>query len=488
MFKDATPLEIDTAVQQSIRAFEVYKKMPLSDRKRFMYAVAEKLEKSGDLLIHTAMEETHLPEARLKGERSRTVLQLRQYADAAADGSWMDVRIDRANSQTGSPDIRKTKIPLGPVVVFGSSNFPFAYSTAGGDTGCAFAAGCTVIVKAHPAHARTSQMVADIIQQAAKEQSMPEGIFSHLHGVGFETGKYLVTHPGVKAVGFTGSLSGGRQLYDWGCQRKEPIPVFSEMGSTNPVFLLPEKLTREPEEMAIQYAQSITQGSGQFCTKPGLLFAIRGEGLERFKTTLKKEIVKMAAQQMLHPGIAKAYDEHRNDALQQKGVATIAKSEVENKIQEGIPLIATVQGDDFIKNAVLRREVFGPFSLIIECADKEELCSSARDLEGQLTATLMGTEKDILENEALKDIAESKCGRLILNGVPTGVTVCRAMNHGGPYPATTDSRFTSVGADGILRFVRPVSYQNWPDNLLPDELKDGNPLKIRRLVDGVWES
>lgn len=481
MFNDATPEEIDQAVRLSDKAFREYRRLSLKDRKRLMYAIAAKLENSGSDIIHCAMEETNLPEARLTGERARTILQLRQYADACAQGDWLEVRIHRANHTTGAPDIRKTKVPLGPVVVFGSSNFPFAYSTAGGDTATALAAGCPVIVKGHPAHARTSQMVADLIMEAVHEEGMPEHVFQHLHGISFEVGRQLVMHPGVKAVAFTGSLAGGKQLFDWGQQRKEPIPVFSEMGSTNPVFLLPEKLQEESPSIARQYAQSITQGVGQFCTNPGLILGIAGAGLNEFKETLKEEIKKTAPQKMLHAGIAKAYDTHKATALQQQGVHVLANSDVASHIEEGVPLVATVSGEAFINNPLLRQEVFGPFSLVIECKDKAEMAQAAGNMEGQLTSTIMGTEKDLLEFSEVVEKAAGFCGRLILNGVPTGVTVCRAMHHGGPYPATTDSRFTSVGADAILRFVRPIAFQNWPEHLLPDELKDANPLGIRRI-------
>ncbi|MCO6498424.1 MAG: aldehyde dehydrogenase (NADP(+)) [Chitinophagaceae bacterium] len=483
MFKDATPEEINRAVQLSEEAFWEYRKLSLQDRKRLMYAIAAKLENSGMDIIHCAMEETNLPENRLIGERARTILQLRQYADACVAGDWLDVRIHKAKPDTGAPDIRKTKVPLGPVVVFGSSNFPFAYSTAGGDTATALAAGCTVIVKGHPAHAKTSQMVADLISEAVREEGMPENVFQHLHGISFEVGKQLVMHPGVKAVAFTGSLAGGKQLFDWGNQRKVPIPVFSEMGSTNPVFLLPGKLKSDAASIAKQYAASITQGVGQFCTNPGLILGIASEGLNEFKEMLKHEIRNAAPQKMLHAGIAKAYDTHKETALQQEGVSVLANSDVESHIKEGVPLVATVSGAEFIKNPLLKQEVFGPFSLVIECKDKAELAEAAKYMDGQLTSTIMGTENDIHEFKDVVSVAENFCGRLILNGVPTGVTVCRAMHHGGPFPATTDSRFTSVGGDAILRFVRPVAYQNWPDSLLPDELKDANPLGIERIVE-----
>jgi NADP-dependent aldehyde dehydrogenase len=292
----------------------------------------------------------------------------------------------------------------------------------------------------------------------------------------------LVTHTHTKAVGFTGSYIGGKQLFDWANQRKEPIPVFSEMGSINPVFLLPEKLTRSSSEIAKMYAGSITLGVGQFCTNPGLLIGIESDALQSFTHDLGKAIQQIAPGPMLHPGIVKAYKENKEKALLQEEVHLVAESQTEVKSNEGLPAIATASGEAFLNNPVLHQEVFGPYSLVIRCKDRDEMVEVAKHLEGQLTSTLMATEKDIKENEELVDAVKNICGRFILNGVPTGVEVCLSMHHGGPFPATTDSRFTSVGADGIKRFARPISFQNWPNSLLPDELKDENPLGIWRTV------
>jgi 2,5-dioxopentanoate dehydrogenase len=484
MFTDATEEEINKVMEQSWDAFFAYRKMPLKKRSEFMKAIAEELENCGDEVIQTAMEETHLPEARLRNERTRTIFQLNSYAAACESGEWLEARIDTpiADRKPPKPDIRKMLLPLGPVVVFGSSNFPFAYSTAGGDTACAFAAGCPVIVKAHPAHAQTSEIVAGAIMKAAEKCQMPKGIFAHVHGAGIEVGKWLVMHERTKAVGFTGSFSGGKQLFDWGNQRKVPIPVFSEMGSVNPVFLLPEKLASSAVEIARTYASSITVGVGQFCTNPGLIIGMEGDSLQQFITTLGEEIKKVAPQKMLHPGIAKAYDDKKNNALQQPDVAEVAVSEIDNNTSEGRPVIATVSGKAFLKNPVLHQEVFGPFSMIIRCGNMEEMTEVATHLEGQLTSTLMATENDVLSHNDLVEAVKNLCGRLIMNSVPTGVEVCLSMQHGGPFPATTDSRFTSVGSDGIKRFARPVAFQNWPDSLLPDELKNENPLEIWRTV------
>ncbi len=486
MYKDATLSEINESMENAWKAFHIYRTLPLKERATFMKMIAIELENCGDELIKVAMEETNLPEARLRNERGRTIFQLNQYASACENGEWLEARIDTAipDKTPPKPDVRKMLIPLGPVVVFGASNFPFAYSTAGGDTACAFAAGCPVIVKAHPAHAKTSQLVADAIHKAAAQTKMPAGIFSHLHGTSFEVGKALVMHKHTKAVGFTGSFLGGKALYDWANQRKEPIPVFAEMGSVNPVFLLEEKISGEYSSIAQNYAGSITLGVGQFCTNPGLLIGIESEALQNFINELGGAIQKIPAGLMLHQGISKAYIEKKSLATIQQGVDIIAESTApvdEDKLR-GTPSIATATGKAFLNNPVLHQEVFGPYSLVIRCKDKNEMLDVAKHLEGQLTATLMATEKDLVNNKELIEAVKNICGRFILNNVPTGVEVCLSMHHGGPYPASTDSRFTSVGADGIKRFIRPLAFQNWPNSLLPEELKNENSLGIWRTI------
>lgn len=483
-FTDATTEEINAAMEKSWDAFLTYRKLPLQRRQEFMYAIANELDNIATPLVEIASQETNLPKDRLESERKRTVFQLKSYADACKRGDWLDARIDTAipDKTPPKPDIRKMMVPLGPVVVFGASNFPFAYSTAGGDTACAFAAGCPVIVKAHPAHAETSEMVANAIFTAAKKSQMPDGIFAHIHGESFETGKALVLHPRTKAVGFTGSFAGGKALFDVANQRKEPIPVFSEMGSVNPVFLLPEKLQQSAEQTAKMYAASITASVGQFCTNPGILIGVRSEALDRFLKSLSDEIKNIAPGTMLHPGIAKAFVEKRQKALAQNGVHTAAVSSQQPQENQGQPTIATVSGDEFLKNALLHQEVFGPYSILVVCENDQQMMQVALHLEGQLTSTIIATENDVQQHEPLIEAIKNICGRFIMNGVPTGVEVCLSMNHGGPYPATTDSRFTSVGADGIKRFVRPISFQNWPDSLLPDELKNANPVGLWRTV------
>ncbi|MBI5373638.1 MAG: aldehyde dehydrogenase (NADP(+)) [Sphingobacteriales bacterium] len=488
MYKDSSPGEINSVMEAAWEAFHIYRGFSLKQRAGFMRAIAGEIGACGDALIQTAMQETNLPEARLRGERARTIFQLESYAAACEKGDWLEARIDTAlpDKNPPRPDIRKMLVPLGPVVVFGASNFPFAYSTAGGDTASAFAAGCPVIVKAHPAHPRTSGIVAAAITRAAEKTGMPKGIFAHITGISFEVGKALITHVHCKAVGFTGSFAGGKQLSDWASQRPEPIPVFAEMGSVNPVFLLPEKLKQSAPEIAVQVAASITLGVGQFCTNPGLIIGIESDALQSFVHDLGKAIQQTLPGIMLHQGIADAFANKREEALMQENVHLVAESLLADDAGEsqrtGLPTIATVDGKTFQRNPLLHKEVFGPYSLVVRCADQLEMLQVARQLEGQLTATLMASLADLKNNVELAEAVKNICGRFILNGVPTGVEVCLSMQHGGPFPASTDSRFGAVGADAIRRFVRPLAFQNWPDELLPEELKNANPLHIRRTV------
>ncbi|MBI2730784.1 MAG: aldehyde dehydrogenase (NADP(+)) [Sphingobacteriales bacterium] len=486
MYNDTPIEEINQLMNEAWNAFHAYRKLSLKQRADFMRTIGVELENCGDALIQVAMKETNLPEARLRGERARTIFQLNSYAQACEEGTWLEASIDTAvpDKVPPKPDIRKMLVPLGPVVVFGASNFPFAYSTAGGDTACAFAAGCPVIIKCHPAHAETSTIVEEAILKAATKCNMPKGIFAHVYGTSFEVGKALVMHTHTKAVGFTGSYTGGKQLFDWANQRKEPIPVFAEMGSINPVFLLPEKLQAASKDIAAMYAGSITLGVGQFCTNPGLIIGIESEALQSFIHDLGKAIQQIAPGRMLHEGIANAYNGKKENALLQEDVHLVAESEYpsDGDRQTGVPTIATATGKAFLNNPVLHQEVFGPYSIVIRCKDMSEMTEVAKHLEGQLTATLMATDNDIVNNNKLVEAVKNICGRFIINGVPTGVEVCLSMHHGGPFPATTDSRFTSVGADGIKRFVRPIAFQNWSNSLLPDELKNENPLHIWRTV------
>jgi 2,5-dioxopentanoate dehydrogenase len=483
-YKDATLEEVDEALQLSWKTFSVYKKKSLKERALFLRAIAKALEQCSAELIHIAHKETHLDDSRLKVELKRTIFQLTSYAGACEEGTWLDIRVDTADADRNppKPDLRKILMPLGPVVVFGASNFPFAYSTAGGDTACALAAGCPVIIKAHPAHAVTSELVASIINAAAKQCGLPEGVFIHLHGASFETGKALVQHPLTKAVGFTGSFEGGKALFDLANGRPVPIPVFAEMGSVNPVFLLPQKLRQDTEAVASMYANSITQSAGQFCTNPGILIAIENDTLDHFKQLLGEKIKKVQPVKMLHSGIAKNFHQKRSEVIEQEDVAVVAETEFEANDDESIPTLAEVSAKTFLQNPVLHKEVFGPFSLLVKCENANEMLQVALTMEGQLTATLIATDEEVRSNPELVEALQNICGRFILNGVPTGVEVALSMHHGGPFPATTDSRFTAVGADGIKRFARPVCFQSWSNDLLPDELKNENPLGLWRTI------
>ncbi len=489
-FQDTSLEELNQIINQSAIAFEIYRHKSGIEKANFLRNIATAIETLGQDLIEVASQETNLPEGRLLGERGRTTFQLKMFADLLEEGSWLEARIDTAQPNRQplpKPDIRKMLMPIGTVAVFGSSNFPFAYSTAGGDTASALAAGCCVVLKAHPAHPKTSAMVANAIQNALVMSNMPAGVFAHVFGKNFEIGKALVMHPHIKAVGFTGSLGGGKALFDLANQRPEPIPVFAEMGSINPVVLMPQKLATEAPSIAKLYAGSITQGVGQFCTNPGLILGIANPALDQFIETLAEEIRKIAPATMLHAGIYQNYEVKRSLATEQTGVVVEAVSDIApTGLLQGIPTVASVDAQSFLDNPLLHQEVFGPYSLIVKAKDLEQLSQVVAQLEGQLTATIMATEAELIENQALVYQLQNRCGRIIFNGVPTGVEVGHAMQHGGPFPASTDNRFGAVGPDAIKRFVRPFSFQNFPESLLPDALKTDNPLKIKRIIDNVW--
>src|ERR1700722_5568779 len=412
-YQDASIAEIDAVMQEAWDAFVVFRKTSPKQRADLMRAIAGALEAAGDALIQTAIRETNLPEARLRNERARTMFQLTSYGAACEAGDWLEVRIDTAVPEKGDPDLRKGNVPIGPVVVFGASNFPFAYSTAGGDTASALAAGCPVVVKAHPAHAETSEIVAQAIHRCVEAAGLRKGVFSHVHGSGFETGKALVTHIHTRAVGFTGSYGGGKALFDWANQRTTPIPVFAEMGSINPVFLLPGKLAASAKELAAQCAGSITLGVGQFCTNPGLIIGVDGNDLESFIHELAAAVAKVAPGTMLPPGIAKAYADKRGTALAQADVKMVAVADTPPHDNQGVATIASATAQAFFQNPLLHQEVFGPYSLIIRCKDIIEMLKVAQYLEGQLTTSLMATEKDILDNAELFNAAQDICGRLL---------------------------------------------------------------------------
>ncbi|MCE6989406.1 aldehyde dehydrogenase (NADP(+)) [Dyadobacter sp. CY323] len=489
-FHTATVDEVNRAMQLAEKAADDYAQVPTAVRADFLIAITEEIMAAGDELLERAHLETGLPLARLQGERARTINQLTQFAELLREGSWIEASIDTAipdRAPVAKPDIRKMLVPIGPVIVFGSSNFPFAYSVAGVDTGPALAAGNPVIVKAHAAHPGVSDLTAQAIVRAAKRTGMPEGVFSMLFDDGFEVGTALVMHPASKAVGFTGSYKGGMALHKLARERDEPIAVFAEMGSVNPITVLPGYLKNHSVELGKTLAASVSLGAGQFCTNPGLVFVTETEGLSDFENSYKREIIATTSATMLTSGICKNYNKLREEVFKQNEVTELAISDNlspgENQAQASI---ARVSGKAFISNPKLHEEVFGPFSLLIVCETTEELLEAISHLPGQLTATLMAEEDEVaLHSDITRRLAKIS-GRFILNGVPTGVEVCPSMHHGGPFPATADARFTSVGRHSILRFVRPQSFQGWPDALLPDELKNSNPLGISRLVNNVF--
>lgn len=475
--------EINQVAGLAHEAFLRLRKSNFQQRAELMNIIADEIEALGDELIQTAHEETHLPPARLTGEKGRTVLQWRSYGAALAAGTVLDVRIDTALPERTPPrpDIRKTYVGLGPVVVFGASNFPFAFSTAGGDTASAIAAGCPVIVKAHSAHTRTAGIMAEAIRRGVKKAGYPEGTFAQIFSNSREISQSLVKHPLVKAVGFTGSYTGGKALFDIANQRPEPIPVFSEMGSVNPVFVLPEKIKNAPEEVAQQYVASLTLGVGQFCTNPGII--IVPEGQEKFLDALVVAAGQVQPCKMLHEGIADSYVQNKATVSSQENVRVLVGASSSEK-GIGAAALALTTAEEFLTNDTLQEEVFGPFGLVVTYSDTRQMTDIARKIHGQLTCTILGEEAEIGDHEELLLWVTEKCGRLLFNGFPTGVEVVSAMQHSGPFPACTDSRFTSVGPDAIRRFARPVSYQNVPDIYLPDELKNSNPLGLYRLVNG----
>ena len=484
-FTEANEEEINEAVELAAEAFKDFRSITGARKAVFLNAIADEILALDDELVKVYCLETGLPEGRAKGERGRTIGQLRSFADLVAEGSWVEATIDTAipdREPMPRSDVRKMMVPLGPVVVFGASNFPLAYSTAGGDTAAALAAGCPVIVKSHPMHAGTGELVSSAIIKAAQKTGMPNGVFSNLNSSGIEVGTKLVEHPGVKAVGFTGSIKGGRALFDLASKREEPIPVFAEMGSINPVIILPKALRARGNQLAETYAKSITLGTGQFCTNPGLLLGIKGQELEDFVKNLSEEIIKIEPSCMLHPNIIGAYENNKSKAVAQNNLTVIADYNADVKSNFAKQTITSVNGNTFLENTTLHQEVFGPYSIVVQCEDADQLEIIISKLEGQLTGTIISEEGEASNYSGVISALKNRVGRVIFNGVPTGVEVCPSMLHGGPYPASTDSRFTAVGIHSIKRWVRPLSYQDWPNNLLPDELKNGNPLDIFRLL------
>ena len=480
--------EVDRAAALATAAFDTYRNLPLAKRAEFLEAIADNIMAIGDVLLERAHAESGLPLARLTGERGRTVGQLRLFAKVVRDGHFLDATIDPAlpeRQPLPRADLRLAKVPLGPVAVFGASNFPLAFSVAGGDTASALAAGAPVIVKAHSAHLGTSELVGRAIQKAVREQGLPEGVFSLLIGAGRSLGEALVAHPAIKAVGFTGSRQGGLALVRVANARPEPIPVYAEMSSINPVFLFPAALANRAEAIGKGFADSLTMGAGQFCTNPGLVLAVDGPDLQRFVQSASEALATKAAQTMLTAGIHDAYCAGEAKVAAVEGVQKIAQGlgagEMHNAAQAALYV---TDAQRLLSSPDLEAEMFGPASIVVRAKSFEELLAVAEHIEGQLTVTLQIDEADHEQARQLLPVLERKSGRILANGFPTGVEVSHAMVHGGPFPSTSNAMYTSVGASAIDRFLRPVCYQDLPDTLLPPALQHANPLGLWRLVDG----
>ncbi|WP_375580054.1 aldehyde dehydrogenase (NADP(+)) [Marivirga tractuosa] len=481
-FFEATREEVNMAVGKAAKAFEVYKKKSDLEIAEFLEAIATELEADAEALKEIYRTESGLPEARSNGEFTRTVNQLRAFSEMLKDGSWVDAII---SNPEGKPDIRRMQIPFGPVAVFGASNFPFAFSTAGGDTASALASGSPVIVKSHPLHAGTGELVSRAIVNAAIKTGMPDGVFSNLNSKGIEVGEWLVKHPKIKAVGFTGSYKAGVAIEKLAANRPEPIPVYAEMGSVNPVVALPSSLEQKSDDWSEQYAGSITAGCGQFCTNPGLILAIESPALDSFIEKLGTKLSKVAPSVMLSPEIQRQFEAAKSEVLSQDGYNQINKFDGDLQPNYGRQEVISVSGESFLQNSAFHKEVFGPFSVVVKCKDKDQLNEVLRNMEGQLTGTILSADQQELQeyNDIIESLRET-VGRIVYNNVPTGVEVCAAMTHGGPFPATSNAKFTSVGLTAVQRWVRPISYQDWPDELLPEALKSSNPLGILRNVNG----
>jgi len=493
VYRSATLDELDRAAHLAADAFTTYSQTSGKARAAFLRRIAEGFEAHRDDLAERAHIETALPIPRLTGEVTRTANQFRLFASVVEDGSWVQARIDPAlpdRQPLPRPDLRAMLRALGPVAVFGASNFPLAFSVGGGDTASALAAGCPVVVKAHPAHPGTSEIAARVIAEAVAAESLPSGTFSMLFDAGVEIGTALVTHPAIRAVAFTGSLRAGRALMDAAASRPEPIPCFTEMSSGNPLFILPGALRKGPAALAQGLFGSFTLGAGQFCTKPGVVFLSESPQALKFREEIEQLVKQAQPYTLLTGGIAREYD---RATIARAAQTSVIESQVSSEKDDGAEpfhahaRVFTATLDQLISKPELADEIFGPDTLIVRCGSTDDYLSAARSLSGHLTATIFGDEDDLAANRELIHILEQKAGRLIFNAFPTGVEVTHAMVHGGPYPATSDPRFTSVGSLAIYRFARPVCFQNFPQSMLPPELQDTNPLRIRRLRDGKPE-
>ncbi len=483
-FYAATEQEANAACVAAADAFQIYRQTTPQQRAQLLNTIADELDALDDQFIGKVMQETALPEGRIRGERARTSGQMRLFAGVLLRGDFLGARIDTAlpdRSPLPRPDLRQAKLGVGPVAVFGASNFPLAFSTAGGDTASALAAGCTIVMKAHTGHMVTAEYVATAISTAIEKCGLPGGVFNMLYGGNI--GAVVVRHPDIQAVGFTGSLKGGRAICDMAAARPQPIPVFAEMSSINPMLLLPEALERRGSEIARQLTDSVVAGCGQFCTNPGMIIGIRSPQFTAFLQQMAQNIATSPAQTMLNSGVLNSYQHGLQELQQHPGVTHLAGQPQQGT--QAFPQLFRADAALLLKgDALLQEEVFGPVSVVIEVESHQQLKEALRSLRGQLTITLLSEEQDLVNFADLVPIIEQKAGRLLVNGYPTGVEVCDAMVHGGPYPATSDARGTSVGTLAIERYLRPVCYQNYPQHLLPAALQDSNPLQIDRLING----
>jgi len=489
LFHQATDEEIDSSLNLAADAFPLLRQASPEQIANFLDEIARRIESLGDALIDQARTETGLGRDRLVGERGRTMNQLRMFAALVRDGSYVDARIDHAlpeRKPVSRPDLRRMLIPIGPVVVFGASNFPLAFSVAGGDTASAFAAKNPVVVKAHPAHPGTSELVANVIMSAVRDIGLPEGTFSMLHATDPKTSISLVQHPAVQAVAFTGSERAGRAIFNAAAQRSDPIPAYVEMGSINPVFVLPGAVKERSATIAQGLAGSINLGAGQFCTSPGLVIGIDDASFQEFKHQLTVAIEQSTPATMVHPGVLQNYERSVSRARAVSGLTcTCSNQPASSRETQALPSLFETDVETWLANEDLSREIFGPSAIVVRGKTEGELLRVASALPGSLTATIHGNNQDLQQFRSLIAILETKVGRLIFNGYPTGVEVSPAMHHGGPYPATADPKFTSVGTAAVLRFLRPVCYQDFPPSSLPPELLDENPRQIWRTVDGT---
>ncbi|HUO23267.1 MAG TPA: aldehyde dehydrogenase (NADP(+)) [Caulobacteraceae bacterium] len=477
--------DVAEACRLAAEAFDAFRELDPEARAAFLETVAERLEARRDELVAAAMAESGLPQARLQGECGRTTGQLRLFARLLREGRWAGVVFDTPlpeRKPLPRADLRQRRVAIGPVAVFGSSNFPLAFSVAGGDTASALAAGCPVVVKGHPAHPGTSLLAAHAIREAVAAHGLPEGVFSIVQGPSNALGGALVADPRIKAVGFTGSRGGGLALVAIAAARPEPIPVYAEMSSVNPVILFPAALAARAEALGAGYVGSLTLGAGQFCTNPGIVLALAGADLDRFTAAAGQALGGSAAQVMLTPAIHAAYEGAVARRAGLEAVRTVARGPEAEGANRGRGAIFTVDGADFLKHPHLAEEVFGASSIVVQCADAAQIAAILEAMEGQLTATLHLDEADHAQARGLMPILERKAGRILANEWPTGVEVSYAMVHGGPFPATSDSRTTSVGAAAIERFLRPVCYQNLPESLLPKAVRAENPLGLPRFI------